>query len=80
MGISASATAQVGHDRHLFHQLVGQLGFHIEKTDRIHFVAEKVDTYRLFLGKRIYIDYTSANGKLSRLVHEIATFETVFHQ
>ena len=57
-----------------------ELVLHLESTNRINLVTEKIDAERQFTRKRINVENRATNGKLSRLIDVIDLLETQFAQ
>ena len=76
----AYAPLHVRHYLHLFELLRGELRSDVETADRLHLVAEKVDTAGPVLGKRKDIDDTAAQGVLPRFIDEIHLREAILLQ
>ena len=59
---------QFWKDCHLFCLILRQLCVHLESTDGVDIVAEKVDTEGILTAKAINVKNAATQGKLSRLV------------
>ncbi len=62
---------QLGHYDSLLQPVARKLRLHVEYTDTVHLIAEKVHTARLLRRIRKNIENTAAHGKLPRFVHII---------
>ena len=77
-GVGTVAFIHFRHDIDTLQFLFGKLGFHIERTDCLHFLSEEVDTVRKFIGEREYVQDTAAQGILPRFVDIVHLFESIF--
>ena len=64
---SQSVIRRVNND--LLQIFYRSLAVHIKSTDRIHFIFPEFNTDRQFLGKRVNINDSTTNSKLSRSIH-----------
>ena len=78
--VAVRRSRQFGHNAYRVFLFFRKLCFHLKRTDAVDFLAEEVDTVRIFRSKRKHIEDASAHGKLPRLIHVIDMFKPVFHQ
>ena len=66
---------EFGHDFYLCALHLRELGLYIKGTDGVNFIAEEVDTERIFAAVGIDIEDASTYGKLTRFIDIIGFFE-----
>ena len=79
-GCYLSGHSQIRNNSYSLLFLTGQLRLYFKCTDTFYFISEKVNTVRIFRGKRKDINNTAPNSILSGLVHIIYIFKTVTMQ
>ena len=53
---------------------------HVERTDGLHLVAEKVDTVGKLVGERENVEDTATEGVLPRLIYIVDLLEAILVQ
>ena len=64
-------------DLHTFAHRFGELGLNVKDSDAVHLISEKVNSKRLFGGKGEYVDDTSPDGELPRLIDIVGPDKSV---
>ena len=71
------AGLQIGNDKNLIDGILRKLGVDIESAYAFYFIAERIDAIGKIGRKRINVDDTAPDGKLSRLINVIDPLETI---
>ena len=74
------AGIEVGNDLHPVEFVGRELARNVETADRVHLVAEKVDTVGKLVGERENVEDTATEGVLPRLIYIIDLLEAILVQ
>ena len=75
-----SVACDVGDNRDAVESLFGKLGFDVERTYRVDFVAEEVDAVRQLVGVAEDVEYRAAHGEVAGFIDIIYLGEPVVAQ
>src|SRR5690606_19281122 len=67
----------IGYDVYFFQRINRELRSWLKCPDTIYFITEKFNPVGEFVGKRKYIDNTTANCKLTCFIYEVSFFKIV---